>query len=201
MSAAVAAIAVAALLALLPGAPAARVCGRAGKPRACTDADPNADHMLVRATEALRMGDLHESQRLLNAARGAYAEGSERLALLDIIQSRIDVAAPREGFSTEREAHPLSSAEVQAAARKAASKAVAARLAAKSGPVAWSPIPDLPEQEAAMRAGDAALSRTVAALGAKEFVEAYEVRCMLIPLLPSSALHLGRRTRALVLRR
>jgi len=141
--------------------------------------------MLVLAMEAMRSGNLVEAQRLVSKARVEYEEESvrlaapsesDRLALVDMIQSRIDAASPAEGVSVARAAEPLSSAEVQAAARKAASQAVAAKLAAKSGPVAWSPNPETPEQQAAMEEGDAALSRTVAALSAKEFVAAYEVR-------------------------
>jgi hypothetical protein len=132
--------------------------------------------MLVLATEAMRAGNLVEAQRLVSAARAEYEEKSDQLALADMIQSRIDRAAPAEGVSASRAAEPLSSAELQAAARKAARQAVAAKLAAKLGPVAWSPTPETPEQQAAMSEGDAAIVRTVAAISAKEFVRAYEVR-------------------------
>lgn len=117
-----------------------------------------------------------EAQRLVSEARAECEEQSDRLELVDLIQSSIDAASPPGGVSAAREAEPLSSAEVTAVARKASMQAVAAKLASKSGPVAWSPRPDAPEQQAAMEEGDAALSRTVAALSAKEFVQAYEVR-------------------------
>jgi len=151
---------------------------RAFHPRAT--AAEEADAALVKATEALKSGDLAAAQQLVTRARAAYEPGSERLALADMIQSRID--APREEAGGE--ATRLSSAGVEAAARKAASHAVAARLAARAGPVAWNPRPESPQQQAAMKEGDDALSRTVAALSAKQFIDAHEVRTLGCDSLP-----------------
>jgi len=130
----------------------------------------DADSMLVRATEALRKGELEEAGRLTSAARSAFPVGSEKYALAEMIQERIDAAAA----VPLAEDSPLTASEMRSVARKAASNAVAAKLAAKSGPVAWSPQPESPEQVAAMKEGDQALSRTVAQMGAKDFAAAFE---------------------------
>ena len=53
----------------------------------------DADSMLVRATEALREGELEEAGRLTSAARSAFPVGSEKYALAEMIQERIDAAA------------------------------------------------------------------------------------------------------------
>jgi len=116
--------------------------------------EEGVDAMLVRATGALRAGKPEEAGRLAEAARGKCADGSELRALADMVVARAAAATPQQ---------PPSGAG-----------AVAARLAARAGPVAWAPRTESPEQTAAMREGDAAVSQTVADLGAKDFVAAYE---------------------------
>lgn len=71
---------------------------------------------------------------------------------------------------------PLSDEELRAVARKATIQSVAQRLAAESGPVAWAPVTKGPAEEAAMRVGDSALMRTVAAISTKDFPAAYQAR-------------------------
>ena len=72
------------------------------------------------------------------------------------------------------ERHPKTAVEEAQQSQQSPFVRDAARLAAKSGPVAWNPIASTPAAEKAMREGDAAVGRVVSALGQKEFVEAFE---------------------------
>ena len=115
------------------------------------------DNLLMAATAALQAGDAEGATALLAEAREEYGDDltAERKQVLDMLQTRVGALNP---VSKQRD-------DV---------KAVAARLAAKSGPVAWNPIASTPAAEKAMREGDAAVGRVVSALGQKEFVEAFE---------------------------
>ena len=115
------------------------------------------DNLLMAATAALQAGDAEGATALLAEARDEYGDDltAERKQVLDMLQTRVGALNP---VSKQRD-------DV---------KAVAARLAAKSGPVAWNPIASTPAAEKAMREGDAAVGRVVSALGQKEFVEAFE---------------------------
>ena len=115
------------------------------------------DNLLMAATAALQAGDAEGATALLAEARNEYGDDltAERTQVLDMLQTRVGALNP---VSKQRD-------DV---------KAVAARLAAKSGPVAWNPIASTPAAEKAMREGDAAVGRVVSALGQKEFVEAFE---------------------------
>ncbi|KAL1519724.1 hypothetical protein AB1Y20_023234 [Prymnesium parvum] len=117
---------------------------------------------LVAALAALREGESSEARRLVSSARRLYAsQGAltpEKRELLEMVESRVaraDAAA----------ASGLQSLQA---------KAVAAKLAAKLGPVAWTPTAASAEEAAAMREGDAAVHAAVGALSAKDFGRAYD---------------------------
>jgi hypothetical protein len=143
-------------------------------PIACAGSD--ADGLLVRATEALRAKDAVAAGSLLLEARRAYDEADaltpDRESLLQLVQARINAATATVARSRPRDDLPLEAAE--RVGGSAAQMAVAARLAAKLGPVAFAPVAVSKEAREAMRRGDGAVSETITALGRKDFVAAYE---------------------------
>ena len=150
-----AAVAMPLILAAVVGflTPPARPCTRVSLRMSAVQ----GDNLLMAATAALQAGDAEGATALLAEARDEYGDDltAERKQVLDMLQTRVGALNP---VSKQRD-------DV---------KAVAARLAAKSGPVAWNPIASTPAAEKAMREGDAAVGRVVSALGQKEFVEAFE---------------------------
>eukprot|EP00587_Corethron_hystrix_P009697 CAMPEP_0113321162 /NCGR_PEP_ID=MMETSP0010_2-20120614/14735_1 /TAXON_ID=216773 ORGANISM="Corethron hystrix, Strain 308" /NCGR_SAMPLE_ID=MMETSP0010_2 /ASSEMBLY_ACC=CAM_ASM_000155 /LENGTH=217 /DNA_ID=CAMNT_0000179197 /DNA_START=133 /DNA_END=784 /DNA_ORIENTATION=- /assembly_acc=CAM_ASM_000155 len=127
---------------------------------AASASEEGLDTMLIRATESLRSGNLEEAAQLADTVRDRCAEGSEMYTLANMIASR---AAPASGTARAAASAPPSDTE-----------AVAARLAARAGPVAFSPQAESSEEVIAMREGDAAVSRTVSAMSVKDFVAAFK---------------------------
>jgi hypothetical protein len=161
-------LAAASLLVAFP--PLLRPCPLRCQPLAASATGGGGDGLLVEATEALRASELSRAAALLCAAREAYevADGltSERKQLLEMVQSRINKAAP-----------PPADEPAELAERpggSAARQAVAAKLAAKLGPVAFAPLATSKVAKEATRRGDAAVSETISALGRKDFLAAYE---------------------------
>lgn len=132
----------------------------------CASVVPTGDASLVAAMEALRSDELQTARVLLLEARQLYEERDEltgeREQLLSMVQTRIDSAQRRSELSKEDALQALKA------------KAVATKLAAKLGPVGWEPTIADPQQRNLVQAGDAAMNKSINALGMKDFMAAYE---------------------------
>ena len=144
---------------LLAPAPAhigrARPAPRARAPPACAAPEPEAgDALLMAAMEALKLREVEGAETLLEQASEAYEVGGQltpqRLELLQMVRKRVEQARPKD--------EPAELSERRGGSGEV--KAVAAKLAAKLGPVAWEPMASSPAAAQATREGDAAVSRT-----------------------------------------
>ena len=167
------------------------------QPPAEDDASAAADALLVAATGALREGEPSRAAELIAQARERYSADlpPEREQLLQMVQSRVDDALsqqPTAGPTAPPTDSPPASASASAAASAVASaaptldvvqeaqrqqhqaaRAAAARLTSELGPVAWDPRDGSDSQKEAAKAGDAAVSESVGALGRKDFELAF----------------------------
>ncbi|KAL3930286.1 MAG: hypothetical protein SGPRY_001603, partial [Prymnesium sp.] len=109
--------------------------------------------------EALRTNQPERARLMIDEAQQLYLDRDElteeKEELLRMIRVRVNEAQG-------------------AVVRSLQEKAIASKLAAKLGPVAWSPSTGSAEEEAAMREGDAAVSDVVRFLGEKDFAAAYD---------------------------
>jgi hypothetical protein len=134
------------------------------------DAGSSGDAALVAATKMLRENP-DQARLLLQEARTLYTDSGElndeKRELLGMVEARIEQAQAQVRKREDEAPGGLDARSLQA-------KAVATKLAAKLGPVAWTPTAGSKEEEEAMREGDTAVYAAVGALGRKDFEAAYD---------------------------